>query len=111
MKVLHIIPSYYPAFKLGGPIQSVHLINKHLVKMGIDVDVLTLNVGLEKANDYNSRIWYNIDGVKVKYLNYFKLTRYNFSFSFLIIIFPKRRALTDDPRTWGPLVRRRWRCW
>lgn len=84
MKVLHIIPSYYPAIKLGGPIQSVHLMNKELVKMGVEVDVLTLNVGLEKSEDYKSNLWYDHTGVKVKYLNYFKLTRYNFSFSFFI---------------------------
>jgi len=46
MKLLHISPSYYPAFRFGGPIQSVHLLNKALVKKGVKVDVLTTNAGL-----------------------------------------------------------------
>lgn len=44
--LLHISPSYYPAFRFGGPIQSVHLLNKALVKKGVKVDVLTTNAGL-----------------------------------------------------------------
>lgn len=46
IKILHISPSYYPAFRFGGPIQSVHLLNKALVKKGVKVDVLTTNAGL-----------------------------------------------------------------
>jgi glycosyltransferase involved in cell wall biosynthesis len=46
IKLLHISPSYYPAFRFGGPIQSVHLLNKALVKKGVKVDVLTTNAGL-----------------------------------------------------------------
>ena len=47
MKILHISPSYYPAIKFGGPIQSVHLLNKALVKKGVMVDVLTTTAGLD----------------------------------------------------------------
>lgn len=46
MKTLCVIPSYFPAFQYGGPIASVHGLNKQLVRKGIDVTVYT-NVRLE----------------------------------------------------------------
>ncbi len=27
MKILHIVPTYYPAYRYGGPIKSVHELN------------------------------------------------------------------------------------
>ncbi|WP_337866790.1 hypothetical protein [Ignavibacterium sp.] len=46
MRILHITPYYFPAIKFGGPIQSVHLLNKELVKKRLLVDVITTNAGL-----------------------------------------------------------------
>lgn len=43
MKILHIAPSYYPARFYGGPIYSVHALNKALVRTGADVTVFTTN--------------------------------------------------------------------
>lgn len=80
--MLHIVPSYYPAIQLGGPIQSVHEINKALVKKGVTVHVLTLMAGLEHHKEIKPKIWRNYDGVKVMYLDYLKFTKYNFSTSF-----------------------------
>ena len=79
MNILHITPSYYPAFKYGGPIQSVHLLNKTLVKKGIKVEVLTTNAGLEENKDIDINKWIFIDGVKVKYLKYYGYEHYTFS--------------------------------
>ncbi len=97
IKLLHISPSYYPAFRFGGPIQSVHLLNKALVKKGVKVDVLTTNAGLtqeqrEKIKDKSigneltkeqsaERIaqWNDVDGVRVKYLSFVGYEHYNFS--------------------------------
>jgi glycosyltransferase involved in cell wall biosynthesis len=106
IKLLHISPSYYPAFRFGGPIQSVHLLNKALVKKGVKVDVLTTNAGL--TQDQRKRIkdkskekpfdsaqgdtngWIdpslldNADkaetsGLRVKYLDFVGYEHYNFS--------------------------------
>lgn len=106
IKLLHISPSYYPAFRFGGPIQSVHLLNKALVKKGVKVDVLTTNAGL--TQDQRKRIkdkskekpfdsaqgdtngWVdpslldNADkaetsGLRVKYLDFVGYEHYNFS--------------------------------
>lgn len=52
MKILHIVPSYYPAHVYGGPIESVHLLCRHLAKNGLDVRVLTTNTnGLDAVLD------------------------------------------------------------
>lgn len=81
MKILHVIPSYYPAIKLGGPVQSVHLLNTYLVKKGLSVDVLTLNAGLN-SDDIKVKTWYNVDGVRVKYFNFTNFFRFAVSLSF-----------------------------
>lgn len=41
MKVLHVTPSYYPAFVYGGPIRSTHQMNLGLAARGMTVRVLT----------------------------------------------------------------------
>ncbi|MGO9211349.1 MAG: glycosyltransferase [Terriglobales bacterium] len=41
MKVLHIVPSFYPAFNYGGPITSVYELCSGLVRQGCEVHVLT----------------------------------------------------------------------
>ncbi len=43
MKILHITPTYIPAYRYGGPIKSVHELNKWLVKQGAEVTVYTTN--------------------------------------------------------------------
>ncbi len=65
MKILHLIPSYWPAFERGGPIRSVHLLNKWLVKNGEDVTVYTTNIGLKNKVEVGKE--FLLDGVKVWY--------------------------------------------
>ena len=78
MKILHIVPYYYPAFKYGGPATSLHIMNKTLVEKGVDVSVFTTNAGLEKDNLIKEG-WQYIDGVRVKYFPYFFKDNYTFS--------------------------------
>ena len=61
------MPFYYPAFQYGGPIASVHGLNKALVKKNIDVTVYTTTSGQDKSVLPNKI--YNIDGVKVIYFH------------------------------------------
>ncbi|MDH3975275.1 MAG: glycosyltransferase [Deltaproteobacteria bacterium] len=70
MKLLVVIPSYWPAIKFGGPIHSVHTLNKTLVKMKIDVTVFSTNAGIEKIVPVNEEIIR--DGVKITYFSYSK---------------------------------------
>ena len=91
MNILQISPSYYPAIKYGGPIQSVHYLNKALVSKGVDVNVITTNAGQEsdfkatKLKNYKiDNGYYLIDGVRVKYMNYSGYEHYNFSIPLLL---------------------------
>ncbi len=70
MKVLCVTPSYWPAFRYGGPIASNHNLNKALVKKGIDVIVYTTNAGLDEKILLNQEV--NVDGVKVSYFTFMK---------------------------------------
>lgn len=65
MKILHIIPTYKPAYSVGGPIWSVHGLNKYLSKKGMDVTVYTTNRAIEDKVPTNRSI--NVDGVDVYY--------------------------------------------
>jgi glycosyltransferase involved in cell wall biosynthesis len=79
MKVLHVCPTYWPAFESGGPTQSVHSLNKALVKNGINVTVYTTDVGLR--GDFWRRLKRenNLNGVRVIYFKSFGYKHYNFS--------------------------------
>lgn len=68
MKILAIIPKYWPAFQYGGPVIALHYLNKVLVKKGIDVTVYTTNADLNGVVPVNEKV--NIDGVKVTYFGF-----------------------------------------
>ena len=79
MSILHVVSSYWPAFEFGGPIQSVHLLNKSLVGKGARVTVFTTNAGLEKNRNIPLRREVDRDGVRVLYFPYFGYRHFNFS--------------------------------
>ena len=65
--MLHVVPSYLPAVRYGGPIQSVHGLCKALAARGHDVEVFTTNVdGLQDSN-VPVGLPVEMDGVKVWY--------------------------------------------
>jgi glycosyltransferase involved in cell wall biosynthesis len=72
MKILHVVPTYLPAYRYGGPIQSVHALNKYLVRAGAEVTVYTtaidgpdnLNVPISSSGNLKP---VDMDGVKVFY--------------------------------------------
>lgn len=67
MKILHVVPTYFPAIRYGGPIYSVHELNKWLVKNGVEVTVYTTNI--DGPNDLSVSLSKPviIDGVIVIY--------------------------------------------
>jgi len=67
MKVLHIVLSYIPAYRHGGPIASVHALNKALVKVGAEVTVYTTDVDGRSTLDVPLGKEVVMDGVKVVY--------------------------------------------
>ena len=70
MKILQVIPSYWPATQFGGTVFSSHNLNKVLVGKGIDLTVYTTNVGLEGKVAVDSETI--VDGVKVRYFGFSK---------------------------------------
>ncbi len=67
MKILHIVPTYFPACRQGGPISSVHYLNKWLVKKGVDVTVYTTNIDGPGVLNASLNQLVDVDGVKVYY--------------------------------------------
>lgn len=85
MKVLHIVATYYPAFKYGGPIQSTHQINKKLVEKGVEVTVFTTMDGQPSSTIPNTLTY--VDGVKVYYYDYFFGKGYGVSWNLSVSLF------------------------
>ncbi len=66
MRILQVIPYFYPAQAFGGPVQFAFLTSKFLMERGHEVSIFTSD-----ALDLNSRVPYpslaSINGVKVYY--------------------------------------------
>lgn len=67
MRVLHVVPSYLPAMRYGGPIYSVHALCRALAARGHDVQVFTTNVDGPGISDVPLIEPVEIDGLKVRY--------------------------------------------
>src|SRR5262245_12393968 len=67
MRILHVVPSYLPAHRYGGPIYSVHGLAKALVERHHEVHVFTTNVDGLGVSDVPVGCSVNVDGVKVRY--------------------------------------------
>jgi len=79
MKILHISSSYFPALQMGGPIKSVHELNKWLVKNGAEITVYTTNAGLKNNKEILLKKEIDLDGVKVFYFPYYSYIHWTFS--------------------------------
>lgn len=67
MRILHVVPSYLPATRYGGPIYSVHALCAALARRGNDVEVFTTNVDGPGISDVPVSKPVDRDGVKVTY--------------------------------------------
>lgn len=67
MKILHVIPSYIPVYKHGGPVKGVHDLCRMLVNKGHQVSVFTTNSDRSKKLDVLLGKTHYIDGVEVNY--------------------------------------------
>ena len=67
MKILHVVPTYVPAYRYGGPIVSVHGLCKALVARGHEVHVFTTNVDGDATLDVPTDRSVDVDGVQVRY--------------------------------------------
>jgi glycosyltransferase involved in cell wall biosynthesis len=67
LRILHVVPAYYPAVRYGGPIRSVHGLAAALTRRGHDVHVYTTSVDGEKDLDVRLGQPVDLDGVAVHY--------------------------------------------
>lgn len=67
MRLLHVVPSYLPATRYGGPIYAVHGLCKALVARGHEVHVYTTPVDGDADSDVPTGQAVNLDGVEVWY--------------------------------------------
>lgn len=79
IRILHVVPTYLPATRYGGPIQSVHGLCKALVRVGHDVHVFTTSVDGECDSDVPLGCPVDVDGVKVWYFPSRRLRRLFFA--------------------------------
>jgi len=69
MKILHIVPSYKPAYIYGGPIESVSKLCEGLAAAGNRVDVFTTTANGEDELPVEAGRVIDVDGVNVIYFN------------------------------------------
>jgi len=67
LRLLHVVPTYFPATRYGGPIHSVHGLCKALVRLGHQVDVYTTSVDGDRRLDVKEGVPVDVDGVRVWY--------------------------------------------
>lgn len=67
MRLLHVVPTYLPARRYGGPIVAVHGLCRALAARGHEVDVFTTNVDGEGVLDVPIGEAVDLDGVRVHY--------------------------------------------
>ncbi len=69
MRVLHVVPSYFPAVRYGGPIVSVRGLCEALARTGVEVDVATTDADGPRDLDVPTDRWTELGGVRVRYFH------------------------------------------
>jgi len=67
VRLLHVVPTYLPATRYGGPIYAVHGLCRALAARGHEVDVFTTNVDGVRDSDVPLGVPVTLDGVRVHY--------------------------------------------
>jgi glycosyltransferase involved in cell wall biosynthesis len=67
LSLLHVIPTYLPATRYGGPIRTVHALCRALAAQGHKTHVFTTNVDGPDDSDVPLRTPVDLEGVKVTY--------------------------------------------
>jgi glycosyltransferase involved in cell wall biosynthesis len=67
VRLLHVVPTYLPATRYGGPIYAVHGLCRALARRGHQVDVFTTNVDGDGESPVALETPVDLDGVSVRY--------------------------------------------
>ena len=79
MRVLHVVPSFWPAVRYGGPIYSVLRLCTELRRQGVDVRVATTDADGPSDLGVATERWTEVEGVPVRYFQ--RRPRTDFTFS------------------------------
>src|SRR5665213_796124 len=75
MRILHVVPTYLPAVRYGGPIVSVHGLCRALVARGHEIAVVTTNVNGPENSAVPIGVPVYLNGVKISYFSSMFLRR------------------------------------
>lgn len=75
LRLLHVIPTYLPATRYGGPIRTVHALCRALAAQGHVTDVFTTNVDGPDDSDVPLGMPVDLEGVAVTYFPSRRLRR------------------------------------
>jgi glycosyltransferase involved in cell wall biosynthesis len=67
MRILHVLPTYLPAIRYGGPIYAVHGLCRALAARGHEVHVFTTNVDGPGITATPVAVPVDLDGVQIRY--------------------------------------------
>lgn len=67
LRLLHVVPTYLPAVRYGGPIRSVHALCRGLAELGHEVQVFTTSVDGPGDSDVPLGTPVDVEGVQVTY--------------------------------------------
>jgi glycosyltransferase involved in cell wall biosynthesis len=67
LRLLHVVPTYLPAVRYGGPIRSVHAVCRELAALGHDVHVFTTSVDGPGDSDVPLGTPVDVEGAQVTY--------------------------------------------
>jgi len=67
MRILHVVPSYFPAIRYGGPIFAIHALCRALTSRGHVVEVFTTSIDGPTNSAVPHDVPVILDGVKVRY--------------------------------------------
>jgi glycosyltransferase involved in cell wall biosynthesis len=69
MRILHVVPTYLPAVRYGGPIFAVHGLCQALANRGHEIEVFTTNVDGPNNSPVPVGNPVNLDGVLIRYFS------------------------------------------
>jgi glycosyltransferase involved in cell wall biosynthesis len=69
MRILHIVPSYKPAYSYGGPIESIARLCEGQALAGATVKVFTTTANGDKELEVEANTEHDVDGVGVTYFS------------------------------------------
>src|SRR5262252_8578186 len=69
MRMLHVVPSYLPAVRYGGPIFATHGLCKALARRGHEVQVFSTNIDGPRNSSVPIELPVDVEGVLVRYFS------------------------------------------